>query len=151
MAISISPQTGIVHSFAKEPSRLRQRPVLPEADHQHLLQHLEMCEKNRGPSWTLLAYVLQNKLVNCEPVNTPVDRNIVIGGSLVTYSVGNSDPTTGLLVHRARPGIQQGGVIPVASLLGATLIGMRTDQRAPLLCEDGSVKSLVVLETVPPA
>lgn len=151
MAISISPQTGIVHSFAKEPSRLRQRPVLPEADHQHLLQHLEVCEKNRGPSWTLLAYVLQNKLVNCEPVGTSVDRDIVTGGSFVTYSVGGGAATSGLLVHRARPGLLQSGVVPVASLLGATLIGMRTGHRAPLLCEDGSVKSLLVLDTVPPA
>lgn len=151
MAISISPRTGNVHSFAKAPSRLRQRLVLPEGDHQHLQQHLEICEKNRGPYWTLLAYVLQNKLMNCEPVGTPVDRDIVTGGSLVTYSMGGSAPTTGLLVHRARPGIQQGGVIPVASLLGATLIGMRSGQRAALLCEDGSVKSLVVLDTVPPA
>lgn len=151
MAISTSPKTGNVLSFAEALPRLRQRPVLPEADHQHLLQHLEVCERNRGPSWTLLAYVLQNKLVNCEPVGTSVDRDIVTGGSFVTYSVCNGAPTIGLLVHRARPGIQKGGVIPVASLLGATLIGMRTGQRAPLLCDDGTIKSLLVLDTVPPA
>ena len=151
MAISTSPRTGNKRSLAEVMPRLRCRPVLPEADHQQLLLHLEVCEKNRGPSWTLLAYVLQNKLVNCEPVGTSVDRDIVTGGSFVTYSVGGGAATSGLLVHRARPGLLQSGVVPVASLLGATLIGMRTGQRAPLLCEDGSVKSLLVLDTVPPA
>ena len=151
MAISISPRTGSNRSLAEVTPRLRCRPVLPEADHQQLLLHLEVCEKSRGPSWTLLAYVLQNKLVNSEPVSTPVDRDIVIGGSLVSYSVGGGAPAHGLLVHRVRPGIQKGDVIRVASLLGATLIGLRAGQRAPLLCEDGSVKSLLVLDSVPPA
>ena len=151
MSITSSLPTDNIRSFADPAPKLRSRPVLLEADHQYLLQHLEMCEKSRGPAWTLLAYVLQNKLVNSEPVSTPVDRSIVTGGSFVSYSVGGGALATGLLVHQAQPGIQQDGVIPVASLLGATLIGMRTGQRAPLLCEDGTVKSLLLLDTVPPA
>lgn len=151
MAISPSPVTGNIHSLAEVTPRLRCRPVLPETDHQQLLLHLEVCEKRRGPAWSMLAYVLQNKLVNSEPVSTPLDREIVIGGSLVSYSVGGGASAHGLLVHRERPGIQKGDVIRVASLLGATLIGMRAGQRAPLLCEDGSVTSLLVIDTVPPA
>lgn len=151
MAISISPRTGNIRSLALVKPRLRCRPVLPEVDYRHLLQHLEVCEENRGPAWILLAYVLQNKLANTKPVKTPVGQDIVTGGSLVSYSVGGGAPSSGLLVHRVRPGVQQGDVIKVASLLGATLIGMRAGQRGPLLCEDGSVKSLLVLDTVPPA
>ena len=52
-------------------------------------------------------------------------------------------------IHVGNSGRQR-GIIPVSSLLGATLIGMRIGQRAPLLCEDGSVKSLVVVDTVTP-
>lgn len=151
MAISTSPRTSNIRTLAEVKPRLRCRPVLPEGDYQHLLLHLEACEKSRGPAWTLLAYVLQNKLANTEPVKTPVGQDIVTGGSLVSYSLGGGAPASGLLVHRVRPGVQQRDVIGVASLLGATLIGMRAGQRGPLLCEDGSVKSLLVLDTVPPA
>lgn len=42
------------------------------------------------------------------------------------------------------------GQVLVASLLGATLIGMRILQRAPLLREDGMIDTIVVLDVKPP-
>jgi transcription elongation GreA/GreB family factor len=113
--------------------------------------HLKTCEESRGSAWTFLAYLLQSKIVNSEPISAPIDEDMVIGGSVVTYSVGGGPPVQGSLLHRVRPEISKGEVISVASLLGATLIGMRTGQRSPLLCDDGSIKSLLVIDTVPPA
>lgn len=140
-----------VHPFASTARvRPRGRAVLPVADYDLLLEYLEICERDRGPNWALLAYVLQNRIVNTEPSHRPVDRDIVVSGSKVTYSVGGASVEVGLLVHQPNAGPRQRGIIPVSSLLGATLIGMRIGQRAPLLCEDGSVKSLVVVDTATP-
>ncbi|MDF1855755.1 hypothetical protein [Pseudooceanicola sp.] len=126
---------------------LRKTPVtLPSSDYQKLQEHLENCEGARRPSSKLLAHVLANKLMNTRPVDDVRHSDVVIGGSCVTYVVDGEAPQTGLLVHRARSGLS-GGVIPVASLLGATLIGMRTGQRAPLLFEDGTIGRLCVIET----
>lgn len=123
---------------------LRNTPsMLPEADHQKLQQHLEDCEGAMRPSSTLLAYVLANKLMNTRPVSDVHCTDLVVGRSRVTYAVDGEVPETGLLVHRARSGALS-GVIPVASLLGSTLIGMRVGQRAPLLREDGTIGKLSV-------
>lgn len=143
-------RADVLQPVAGARTRPRGRSVMPVSDYDHLLKHLETCERDRGPSWALLAYVLQNKIVNTEPSRGPVESDIVVGGSHVSYSAGGGAIKAGLLVHRARPETRQLGIIPVSSLLGATLIGMRTGQQAPLLCEDGLVKSLVVVDTVPP-
>ena len=42
------------------------------------------------------------------------------------------------------------GRLLVASLLGATLVGMRVHQRAPLLRDDGEITTVVVLDVSPP-
>lgn len=131
-------------------TRRRVETALPASDYAHLLEHLENCERDRDRSWTLLAYVLRNKIVHTEPSQGLVERDVVVGGSQVSYTAGGGQVTSGVLLHQARPGSQQAGIIPVSSLLGATLIGMCIGQRAPLLCEDGSVKSLVIVDTVPP-
>ncbi|SMC95497.1 hypothetical protein [Primorskyibacter flagellatus] len=129
--------------------RQRRHLVLPEADHAQLQRHLEQCEGTQHPAWRLLAYVLRDKIMMTDPVSKLHVRDLVTGGCRVTYCVSNAESQTGLLVHRARAGAGS-GVIPVASLLGATLIGMRAGQRAPLLCEDGSIMSVSVLDVMPP-
>ncbi|KIQ70203.1 hypothetical protein Wenmar_01162 [Wenxinia marina DSM 24838] len=42
------------------------------------------------------------------------------------------------------------GQVLVASLLGATLIGMRKLQKVPLLRNDGEISVVVVLDVKPP-
>ncbi|SMX48781.1 hypothetical protein [Maliponia aquimaris] len=130
-------------------TRPRIRAVLPETDHQLLQRHLEQCEQLRLPGWTLLAYVLHHKIMNTEPVADFHAGDLVTGGCEVSYSVNGGPGQKGLMSHRTRSGFG-GGVIPVASLLGATLIGMRVGQRAPLLREDGEILSLSVLDVTPP-
>lgn len=123
---------------------LRNTPrALPIADHQKLQEHLEDCTCAIRPGAKLLAYVLANKLMNTRPVENVHQSDLVVGGSCVTYTVDGTEPQTGLLIHRSRTGLP-GGVIPVASLLGATLIGMKVGQHAPLLFEDGSIGRLRV-------
>lgn len=129
--------------------RPRTRMALPETDYTQLLSHLTACEQNRGPGWTLLAYVLHNKIVNTEPVSAAHLPNVATGSSFVTYTVHDGPEQTGLLIHRARSDART-GVIPVCSLLGATLIGMQIGQRSPLLCDDGTILSLNVTDVTAP-
>lgn len=138
-----------IHSQHGPRERQRRHLELPESDHAQLRRHLEQCEETQYPASRLLAHVLRNKIMVTDPVSKLHARDLVTGGCRVTYCVNNAEPQTGLLVHRARSGAVS-GVIPVSSLLGATLIGMRIGQRAPLLCEDGSIMSLSVLDVMPP-
>ncbi len=149
MASCIPPRTPSLHPLTG-PRRPQGGTLLPQSDYTHLLEHLDICERDRARSSALLARVLHLKIVTTLPSRGLVPPDVVVGGSRVSYTLGGGAVATGLLVQRARLGTRQLGIIPVASLLGATLIGMRIGQRAPLLCEDGSVTSLVVLDTLPP-
>lgn len=123
---------------------LRNTPVtMPTADYQKLQEYLEHCECAMRPTSRLLAYVLANKLMNTRPSDDVYYTDLVMDGSCVTYIIDGKEPQSGLLAHRFRAGLP-GGIIPVASLLGATLIGMRVGQRAPLLFEDRSIGRLFV-------
>ncbi len=118
--------------------------TLPEDDHQKLQEHLENCDCAMRPNSKLLAYVLANKLMNTRPVSDVHQSDLVVGGACVTYAVDDKEPQTGLLVHRVTAGVD-GAEIPVASLLGATLIGMRVGQRAPMLFEYGTIGKVCVI------
>lgn len=149
MASCIPHRTAIPQPLAG-PRRPQGGTLLPQSDYTHLLEHLDICERDRARSSALLARVLHHKIVTTLPSRELVTRDVVVGGSRVSYRLGGGAVASGLLVQRARLGSRQLGIIPVASLLGATLIGMRVGQRAPLLCEDGTVTSLVVVDTLPP-
>ena len=84
MARSITLQPE-VHPFATT-ARVRPRgtAVLPVADYDLLLEYLEICERDRGPNWALLAYVLQNRIVNTEPSHRPVDSRLSGGDGLAS-------------------------------------------------------------------
>lgn len=123
--------------------------ALPETDHQQLRRHLDQCETTRRPGWALLANVLRHKAMKTQPVRDLHDSDLATGGSHVTFCVDNGHQQTGLLSHQARTGLAS-GVIPVSSLLGATLIGMRVGQRAPLLFDDGSIGTVTVLGVAQP-
>lgn len=122
-------------------------PILSRADHLKLRDHLRNCEVARQP---FLSHVLRHKIRSCGTSAAVVRDDIVVGGSTVRYAIGSDPAQTGLLVHRARTDAAS-GVVPVSSLLGATLIGMRVGQRAPLLCEDGTILTVTVLGVSHPA
>lgn len=122
---------------------------LPAADRQHLERHLKRCASDGAPPRPMLRHVLDHKVRVTRPVQGACPRDLACSGRLVTFSVDGGPERTGLLAHRARAGTNS-GVISTASLLGATLIGMRVGQRAPLLCDDGTIVSLVVLNVTTP-
>ncbi len=129
---------------------LRNTPlVLPEADYQKLQQHLDDCEGAVRPDATLLTYVLANKLMNTRPTMDVNCADLVVGGSSVTYRIDRGVNETAVLLHSSEATTKE-RVIPVATLLGATLIGMRVGQRAPLLHEDGTIGRLSVTAVTQP-
>lgn len=144
-----------IHSYPQIRIRRDQRPteisvspfVLSRADRLQLERHLQFCVVSREP---LLTHLLRHKLDAPESPNDKALRGTVGGGCSLSYRIGNLPVQSGLLSHRSRTG-GASGVIPVLSLLGATLIGMRVNQRASLLCENGSITSVVVLDVVRPA
>jgi hypothetical protein len=119
--------------------------IILQTDYQKLQEHLEDCACAMRPCSALLIYVLSHKLMNTKPVSNVHCSDLVTGGCRVTYTVDDHAPQASKLAHRARAGLVS-GAIPVASLLGATLIGMRIGQRAPLLDEDGKISRLAVID-----
>lgn len=138
------PHSFGVPNHRRPVTRPRARTQMPAADYQQLRRHLEECEQSKDPAWRLLAIVIRNKIKMSDPVSGVRAHDLVTGGSYVTYSVNRGAGQTSLLAHRARLGSGI-NVIPVSSLLGATLIGMKVGQRAPLLFENGAIKLVTVL------
>ena len=75
-------------------------------------------------------------------------RDLARGGCHVTYVFGGDRTRSGLISMNVTP---RPGHVLVASLLGATLIGMQALQEVPLM-RDGAadITSVVVLEVFPP-
>lgn len=117
--------------------------AISDQEHQQLQRHLRQCETGRRPSTPLITALLKRKIFGARVLDTVQASDAVTGGSVVAYTIDGGPERSGLLVHRARPGVG-GGVIPVSSVLGATLIGMRAGEEAPLLCEDGTTATLRV-------
>lgn len=131
-----APKVGMLRRF-----------TLRDDDCDHLEQHLKQPDIARRP---FLDHVLRHKISASRPTQGEVPKDVVTGASCVSYAIDGAAVQIGYLSHRARNSVQT-GVIPVCSLLGATLIGMRVGERAPLLREDGTISSLTVLSVTPPA
>ena len=132
-------------SFHPKVSRAGAVPLRDE-DRRHLEDHLRRSEMAGQP---FLPHILHHKITSSTSLDEPVPEDVVTGGCRVTYAIDGGPAESGLLVHRARTGAVS-GVIPVSSLLGATLIGMRIGQRAPLLSLDGTIASVLVLGVAHP-
>lgn len=118
---------------------------LRDDDCQHLQRHLRQPDLAQRP---FLGHVLRHKITASRPMQGEVPKDVVTGASCVSYALDGGPAQMGFLSHRARNGAHR-DVIPVCSLLGATLIGMRVGERAPLLHEDGAIGSLTVLSVTP--
>lgn len=132
-------------------SRPRRPAVLADADRWQLMRHLAWCDAVRPAPSPYLGHVLRRRLAASRPCGAEPPADAVTGGCRVTYSIGGGPAHTGLLAHGARKAAAESGVIPVLSLLGATLIGMRVGQSAPVLHEDGTIARLTVLGVTRPA
>lgn len=129
-------KTGILRTFP-----------LRDDDCQQLQRHLKQPDIAQRP---FLDHVLRHKITASRPTRGEVPKDVVTGASCVSYALDGGPAQIGFLSHRATNGAHS-GVIPVCSLLGATLIGMRVGERAPLLHEDGAISSLTVLSVAPTA
>jgi len=77
-----------------------------------------------------------------EPWSGSAPPELVQSGRHVTYMISCESARSGVLSMRLTPIY---GHISIASLLGATLIGMRRLQRVPLLMDSGAIRTFVVL------
>lgn len=132
-------------AFPKTP--VRSPAALTRTDRLRLERHWRGCDTAREP---LLTHVLRHKIDAPALPDGGVPSDAVIGDSTVSYRIDGGPVRRGLLSHRPPPSAG-GGSIPVSSLLGATLIGMRAGQRAPLLCDDGTIVTLEVTGVAQPA
>ncbi|WP_299822097.1 hypothetical protein [uncultured Jannaschia sp.] len=112
---------------------------------------IERLLRQRGtrnaPNPVLLEGLLRHKLRISRGAAEPAPQELVVAGCHVTYEIGGEDARSGMLAMNPVP---FPGHVLVASLLGATLIGMRVLQRAPLLRDDGRIDTVFVLDVSPP-
>lgn len=94
----------------------------------------------------ILNGLLRHKLRSSRGAPEPTPADLVVAGSHVTYMISGGGARSATLSMQPVP---FPGQVLVASLLGATLIGMRILQRAPLLREDGMIDTIVVLDVKP--
>lgn len=125
----------------------RECSPVPDHDYHRLIAYHRQCDGSGEPVSVLLSHVIRHKLMTLKPVKNLDLADMVTGGRQLEYTIDRGPVQNGLLTHCAR-WEQTAGVIPAYSILGVTLIGMRAGQRAPLLCENGSVRSVTVLRVI---
>lgn len=138
--------TGVAWPPARQPAR-QTTFVLTRNDRLGIERLLRQGELSHTAYPIILTGFLRHKLRTAGAAPDPVPNTLVTAGCHVTYMISDGGSKSGILTFDPMPGA---GCIPVPSLLGATMIGMRRGQKAPLLREDGSVVSLVILDSVPP-
>lgn len=99
-----------------------------------------------APNRPLLDGLLRHKLRTSRGAVEPPEPELVVAGRLITFMISGGRARTGVLSMAVTP---SPGHILVASLLGATLIGMRRLQKVPLLRDDGQIDVIVVLDVGP--
>ncbi|WP_297771773.1 hypothetical protein [uncultured Roseovarius sp.] len=111
---------------------------------------IERLLRHRGtknaPNPPLLNGLLRHKLRISRGAPEPASPDLVVAGCHVIYMISGEGARTGVLTMNPVP---IPGHILVASLLGATLIGMRKLQKVPLLRDDGQIETVVVLDVSP--
>jgi len=108
------------------------------------IEHLLRYRGTRNaPNPHLLNGLLRHKLRISRGSPEPASPDLVVAGCHVTYMISGEGARTGVLSMNPAP---VPGHILVASLLGATLIGMRKLQKVPLLRDDGQIELVVVLD-----
>jgi hypothetical protein len=78
-----------------------------------------------------------------------VEPDRASGGCRIVYTLDGEAPTSQLLAHWRSDAVAGGSILPITSILGITLVGMRARQRVPLVRSDGSIGG-VWLEAVSP-
>lgn len=103
-------------------------------------------DRIKGRNALLLHGLLRCKLRISRGAPEPAPSELATSGRQITYMKSGGGAQTNVLAFSTCP---FPGIISVASLIGATLIGMRKLQRAPLLRDDGEIETIVVLDVKP--
>jgi len=109
---------------------------------------LHQCEASNGVIPRLVDEILRKKLAHSQIVEeADVPPQLAIGNSLIRYRINENDPRTGLLFHRI-PRQADPDHLSVCSLAGATVIGLSSGHRAPLLRSDFTFGTITLLDVV---
>lgn len=115
---------------------------LTDTDRTALAGHIRLGKKVGVGVELMVAELLNKKLLYAAQVNIDDSRlQIASGGSRVVFMVDETSSQSGRLFHNDKYAHGSEG-ISVASLLGATLIGMKVGSQAPWLQCDGSFRKL---------
>ena len=115
---------------------------LPKRDRRIVAECIQRADAIGTGVHVMLVRLLSKKLLYAPPQMVDgVFGSIATEGARVTFSIDDLSPLTGRLFHGETHAPGQGG-IPVASLLGATLIGMNAGIKAPFLQADGSFRTV---------
>lgn len=115
---------------------------LSRTDRRALADHIQRADRIGTGVHIMLARLLSQKLLYTPVVEDDrIGPPYATGGARLTYAIDDLEPRSGHLRHETTPDFGQDS-IPVATLLGATLIGMQAGSRAPLLQADGSFRRL---------
>jgi transcription elongation GreA/GreB family factor len=142
------PATEITDSSNTGYAALRELSIaclLTRADRREIEEHIRRADKIGTGVHVVLARLLSKKLFYASEVqdDTPCPSTAT-GGSRVTYAIDDLPPHSGRLVHRNENAYGQSS-IHVATLLGATLIGMTAGAQAPFLQASGSFRKVRLL------
>lgn len=119
--------------------------VLTRTDRLALVDHILRADKIGTGALALLARLLGLKLLYAAIVEDGrIGTRIAAGGSRVIYAVDDLPPQSGKLFHHDEFA-EDDNSIPVGSLLGATLIGMKVGTQGPLLQADGTLRRVHLL------
>lgn len=89
------------------------------------------------------AAILRAKYHGARRITGPVPDDLAVPGRRIEFMISGGGAQRGTLTMGAVPAQRP---IMVSSVLGATLLGMRILQKAPLPCKDGNTATLVVLK-----
>lgn len=120
---------------------------LTAEDHRAIERLLQSRGTRYAANPPLLNGLLRQKLRTSCPAPIPAPPDFIMAGCHVTYMISGEGARSGIISMGPTP---VPGHILVSTLLGATLIGMRRMQKAPLLREDGQIDIVVVLDVMPP-
>ena len=106
--------------------------ALTKEDRTALRDHLRDCELSVLWNDRLLARLLRSRIVLAACLTQNDRAEFATGGCWLIYRLDGGNPESGRLVHHLR-GSKQDNEIGVASILGATLIGLRKGQKVGLV------------------
>lgn len=125
------------------------RPIeawLTSQDARRLREHLGRCDDIGSGVYPLLGALIRAKLADAVPVDRDeIGPEIATGYSRVIYALDGRAPQSQVLFHSGYPETGEFG-LPICTLLGATLLGMRAGQCVPFLRADGTRGSVGLLE-----